>query len=335
MEPAAAQGASELLHELRDSIRRIVDIARDLRLFASAPGPQGGKRSIVDVNRTVESALSLTRGQILERAQIDPHLEEVPPVLMDDGRLGQVVVNLLVNAAQAIPRSYAGDHRIRVATRSDGHSVEIEVEDTGTGIPKEILSRIWQPFFTTKSPDVGTGLGLSISREIVERAGGTIRAQSPVHDGMGARFVISLPAAGDEEVEAPASPPRRSELHTARVLVVDDEPALGRALAEEIGRSHEVVVARGAEAALEELRRGRFDVILCDLRMPGMSGEAFYTRVLEQDPAQAEGFVFMTGVGFGADIEHFLTTAGRPVLEKPFSAQRALEAIARIVERRA
>src|SRR6185437_8020600 len=138
-----------------------------LRLFASPPAAPGARRAVVDVNRTVDSALSLTRGQILERARIERDLGDVPPVLMDDGRLGQILVNLLVNAAQAIPKSYSGDHHIRVSTRSDGHTVEIEVVDTGVGIPVENTTRIWQPFFTTKGPESGTGLGLSISREIV------------------------------------------------------------------------------------------------------------------------------------------------------------------------
>ena len=156
----------ETLRELRETIRRIVDIARDLRLFASPPTFDGASRTVVDINRTVKSALSLTRGQILERAQIERHLNDVPPVMMDDGRLGQVLVNLLVNAAQAIPKTYAAEHVVSVATRSDGTTVEIEVRDTGVGIAEENMPRIWQPFFTTKSPDVGTGLGLSISREI-------------------------------------------------------------------------------------------------------------------------------------------------------------------------
>jgi len=331
MDAGVAASAYDTLRELRESIRRIVDIARDLRLFASAPTTERGRCTIVDVNRTVESALSLTRGQILERAQVDHFLEEVPPVLMDDGLLGQVVVSLLVNAVQAIPRSYAGDHRVTVATRSDGCTVEIEVRDTGMGIPEENLTRIWQPFFTTKGSELGTGLGLSSSREIVEGAGGTIVVESPLPSG-GSRFVIRLPAAGQTPAaHAPASPIPAAAPPAGRVLIVDDEAALGRALAEEIGRLHEVVVAGGAEAALAHLARQAFDVVLCDLRMPGMSGEALYARVREKDGHQAEGFVFMTGVGFGADVEAFLEASGRPMLEKPFSASRALETIARVI----
>ncbi|WP_104982732.1 hybrid sensor histidine kinase/response regulator [Sorangium cellulosum] len=340
MEGAAATSASDLLQELRDSIRRIVDIVRDLKLFASPPQPDGARRTLTDANRTVESALSLTRGQIIERAQIVKNLTEVPPILMEDGRLGQVIVNLLVNAAQAIPKPSsklaAREHTVTVETRSDGETVEIVVSDTGAGIPDEIHPRIWAPFFTTKGPEVGTGLGLSISREIIERAGGRIAAESPVPGSdppCGARFVISLPAAGRAEEATPSvSPLPRLVSKRVRVLIVEDEASLARALESQLGRVHQVALAPSADAAMGMLAGGqRFDVVLCDLRMPGMSGDVFYTRIRESDPALAQGFIFMTGVGFGADIERFLSSAGRPLLEKPFSAEDALSAIAEVV----
>jgi PAS domain S-box-containing protein len=337
MESAVAANAHELLRELRDSIKRIVDIARDLRLFASPPSQDPLRRTVVDVNRTVESALTLTRGQIIERAQIERDIDNVPPVLMDDGRLGQVVVNLLVNAAQAIPKTIARDNSISIATRSDGRTVEITVTDTGVGIAKEDLARIWTPFFTTKSPDVGTGLGLSISREIVERAGGRIDVVSPVFPGdtpYGSSFTIVLPAAGRGDTVPPISSPLpRTATSKARVLVVEDEASLARALADEIGRTHEVMVAPGAEQALAYLAVEKYDVVLCDLRMPGMSGEALYTEIEARDPHLANRFVFMTGVGFGADVERFLSNAGRPVLEKPFSTEEALTTLAKVIAR--
>jgi PAS domain S-box-containing protein len=373
--------AGNLVKELRDSVRRIVDIARDLRLFASTPG-DSGRRTFVDVNRSVESALTLTRGHIIERAQIVRDLGDVPPVLMDDSRLGQVIVNLLVNAAQAIPkpgsvpstRSGAatdgaglpqGGHTISVTTRLQGDDVVIEVSDTGVGIAPENLNRIWMPFFTTKSPEVGTGLGLSISKDIVDRAGGTIAAESPVPGTRrGTRFTISIPVAKGPMpvvVKRTSTPPSgvRAE-GRSRVLLVEDEPALARALAEGIGRLHTVRVAASGQEALDLLvpaalrerpsggdvrktlvsgqaaprNEGRFDVVLCDLRMPGMSGEALYNEVKSHDEAQARAFIFMTGVGFGADVERFLRDAGRPVLEKPFATQAALDLIAKVVSKR-
>jgi PAS domain S-box-containing protein len=335
LDEATASTVASLGVELRDSIRRIVDITRDLRLFASSASGVEGRDAVVDVNRTVESALSLTRGKIIERARLERDLSDVPPVVMPDGRLGQVVVNLLLNAAQAIPKTVSREnHEITVQTRTDGRVVEIEVRDTGVGIPRESLARIWQPFFSTKPPEAGTGLGLSICRDIVERAGGVITAQSPApgtDPPRGARFVVVLPAAvaGSEPPPVSAGPGSRGAEGPARVLLVEDEAALARALAEELGRVHEVVVAPDAAAALELLSREPFDAVLCDLHMPGMSGAAFYAEVRRRDEALARGFVFMTGVGFGAEVERFLAEAGRPVLEKPFATEDALAALAK------
>ncbi|MCC6555893.1 MAG: response regulator [Polyangiaceae bacterium] len=342
MDAGSASSAADLLRELRESIQRITEITKDLRLFAGASSTGSDRRALIDVNRSVESAISLTRGQITERAEIVLRLSEVPPVLMDEGRLGQVIVNLLVNAAQAIPkpgsRQDARAHSITVETRTDGRVVQIEVRDTGGGISPEVLPRIWTPFFTTKSPEVGTGLGLSISREIIERAGGRIRVESPVTvEGVepprGTRFVITLPVEGRTEVITPVTAPTpRLVSERVRVLVVEDEAPLARMLAQQLGRVHDIQIAENADAALRLLAQGeRFEAVLCDIRMPGMSGDALYGRIRELDPALARGFIFMTGVGFGADVERFLATSGCPLLEKPFKTEDALAAIAEVV----
>lgn len=335
MEPHVAENAASMLWELRDSVQRIVHIARDLRAFASSSPADSGQLSIVDVNATVESALTLTRGQLIERARIERDLGDAAPVLMGTGRLGQVLVNLLVNAAQAISKEDVFDHVIRVSTKSVGETVQIEVSDTGIGIDQDVMPRIWTPFFTTKNPDVGTGLGLPISREIIEGAGGRIWAESPVQAGderRGTRFVIELPAAGAAPLPRLSSvPPSMNAKRRAKVLVIEDEPALSRVLAEEIGEQHEVVTAGNAFAALKYLKESYFDAVLCDLRMPGMSGEGLYERVVEMDRDQAERFIFMTGVGFGAGIERFLSETGRPVLEKPFAREAVLRAIEKVL----
>jgi PAS domain S-box-containing protein len=331
--------ARELLRELRDSLDRIVRIVRDLRVFAS---PSRDDPSFaVDVNEVVESALSLARGRIMERADLVKQLgDDLPLVLMDPGRLGQVIVNLLVNATQAIPREGTqAKVAVETRTRTDDGSVEIIVADTGMGIPKEILQRIWMPFFTTKSPEMGTGLGLSISREIVERAGGEIRVESRVTDTddgpRGSRFVIKLPAVAAtkphepfDETERPASTIRTRVTPRRNVLIVEDERPLAQALVDEIGRYHDVAVAYHGELALELLDKRRFDVVLCDLRMPGMSGEALYRSICERDPPQAGAFIFMSGIGFVPEVERFLAASGRPVLHKPFAPATALEMIA-------
>jgi CheY-like chemotaxis protein len=115
-----------------------------------------------------------------------------------------------------------------------------------------------------------------------------------------------------------------------RVLVVEDEAALAEALASEVGRVHDVAVAPSGERALELLSQSHFDVVLCDLRMPGMSGEVLYERVLERDSAQASKFIFMSGIGFVPEVEQFLAASGRPVLHKPFATVRVLELISKL-----
>lgn len=336
----SSDGVRTTIEELRDSMKRIVDIARDLRLFAGAPGADEATVAIVDVNRTLESALSLTRGKLIERAEIVRELGEVPPVLMADGRLAQVLVNLLVNAAQAVPKPQAGrppgEHAVTIKTDTDGHNVQIEVRDSGCGIPQDILSRIWQPFFTTKGPDVGTGLGLAISKSIIERAGGTIFAESPPEGSdRGSRFVIRLPAAGSDVAtsQATTTPLPRAPARRGRVLVVEDEIALARALTEQLSQLHDVTVAKNGLEAIERLDEADYGAILCDLRMPGMSGEELYETIERRDTELARRFVFMTGVGFGAEVERFLAGSGRPVLEKPFRLEDALAQIAKVIAR--
>ena len=337
VEGSSGDGLRSTITELRDSMNRIVGIVRDLRVFASPPREQT-YGAVTDVEEAVASAISLTRSRISERAKLVEALADVPPVLIDSGRLVQVLVNLLINAVQALPRNSPDRPVIWLATRNCVDGVEIEVCDNGVGIPKENLARIWAPFFTTKSDDLGSGLGLSISREIVERAGGSIRVESPAIeiDGQarGSRFVVSLPA-GDpvahdrvarEEAENGEVDPTGPRL---RVLLVEDEIALSRALALEVGRVHDVVAVASGDRALEILSEAHFDVVLCDLRMPGMSGEDLYERVRASNPEQARDFIFMSGMGFVPEVERFLAATGRPVLHKPFLPARALQLISK------
>jgi PAS domain S-box-containing protein len=327
---AALAGVDDLLRDLRESTERIVSITRDLRLFAT---PGGGVPVLVDVGRAIDGALTLVRAQVLERADLEVHVDaSLPPVRVEEGRLSQVVVNLVINAVQAIPKG-TGREVVRVEARTEGTAVRLDVADTGEGIAPEVLERVWTPFFTTKEGQ-GTGLGLSISRGIVERAGGSIRVESPsgLREGArGARFVVTLPAAGAPEESAVASTGRPPSGERARrtVLVVEDEQALARALVEQLGAVHDVTLVSRGDDAVRILATRRFDVVLCDLRMPGLSGEAVYQRVAARDPDQAARFVFMTGVGFGEETKRFLDAVGVAVLEKPFALEDALKAIGR------
>jgi signal transduction histidine kinase len=331
----------QLVVDLKDTGRRIVDIARDMRTFASPPPRGAPHRTLVDVGRTIESALTITRAQIVEKADIDLLLaEDLPLVAMDDGRLGQVIVNLLVNAAQAVIEARLtrgplpeGD-KVRISTALEGEFVVVAVDDTGTGMKPDVLDRAFVPFFSTKSPEAGMGLGLAISRTIVESAGGTITAASPGPLGdppRGSRFVIRLPAYIPEESTPESAAFQATSLVRGSILIVEDEVLLGKALADQLSESHEVALVTNAEDALGRIARQRFDAVLCDVKMPAMSGEELYRAVAARDPEQARRFIFMTGVGFSPELQGFLAEVGAPMLEKPFPIRRALAIIAQHV----
>jgi CheY-like chemotaxis protein len=184
----------------------------------------------------------------------------------------------------------------------------IDVEDDGRGIPEDVLPHVFERFFSTKPREVGTGLGLPIAKDLVEAMGGTIELAS---EGRGAVVRLRFPRAeGNATIESTPSPRR------ARILVVDDEPAIGRALTLALGEVHDVVAVHGGLAAIELLARdSAFDVILCDVTMPDLTGPAVFERL----PSLADRFVFITGGAPDRATARALTATGRPILQKPFT----------------
>jgi CheY-like chemotaxis protein len=255
---------------------------------------------------------------------------DIPLVDANEARLGQVFLNLLVNAAQAIPEGHADEHEVRVATRTDdkGHAL-VEVSDSGMGIAPENISRIFDPFFTTKG-EGGTGLGLSISQGAVTSLGGEISVSSSL--GKGTTFLVTLPPA--TTTPAPFSrpagshefrPPRR------RVLVVDDERLVGEAIARVLAEENEVDVVTDARQALSRIASGeRYDVLLCDLMMPVMTGMDLYAEVVRTSPKLAGRVVFMTGGAFTPRAHAFLESVANPWLEKPLDTGRLRSVISRV-----
>ena len=242
-------------------------------------------------------------------------------------RLGQVFLNLLINAAQAIPEGHADANEIRIRTMpsQDGRQVRVEIEDTGIGIPASLMRRIFDPFFTTKAPGVGMGLGLSISHQIVRAMDGDITVESA--PGVGTTFCITLPTAAESLVAERNDHVAGGEAGGARILFIDDEAALGRAMCALLG-DHEIVPVTCARDALTRLSGGeRFDVILCDLMMPDLSGIDLYDQI---EPAYRDRVVFMTGGAFTQQAREFLARCDRPYLDKPFSERELRDAIDRI-----
>lgn len=305
--------ALEMLDQARDGAERMRRIVRDVKTFARG---DDDTRERVDVTVALDAALQLVAHDLRKRAQVVREYEPAPKIEANESRLGQVFLNLLVNALQALPEGGDNELRVRV-TAPDDSTVVVEIIDTGEGIAPEFLSRVFDPFFTTKPVGVGTGLGLFVCQGIVSSLGGTLSLSSEV--GKGTTVRVSLPALTLPSDRIPSAPPPASAAaRGARVLVVDDEPPLGRALTAALLGEHDVVCATSGEAALERLASDdRFDVILCDLMMPDLDGMELWKRVRAARPDLADRFVFITGGAFSPEATAFLDE-GRPHLEKPF-----------------
>jgi signal transduction histidine kinase len=328
--PAAAVdeelgAAAEALREARQGADRVRAIVRDLRMFARA---EEERRQPLDVARVVDASLHVARGEIAPRARIVRDYAPAPEVLASESRLGQVFVNLLLNAAQAmVPGSpEANEIRVSVGRAEDGRA-RVEIADTGCGMPPEVRARAFEPFFTTRPAGGGAGLGLSICQSAVQALGGTIELDS--EPGRGTRVRVTLPgrvreaAPAGEPAAAPAPGPGR------RVLVVDDDPGVGSAV-RRLLRGAEVSVATSAEEASALLARdAEFDVVLCDLFMPGRTGMDLHRELRASRPELAARMVFMTAGAYTPESSAFLDAVPNARVEKPFEASRLRALVAR------
>jgi len=236
-----------------------------------------------------------------------------------ESRLGQVFLNLVANAAQAIAEGSHDEHEIRISTGVDpAGRVTVEVADTGPGMPPEVLARLFEPFFTTKPMGVGTGLGLSICQRIVTELGGTIEVKSRV--GVGTTVTVSLPAAPAAAAPSPTvTAPEPAPVRRGRILIVDDDLMAARALERALATEHDVTTAGSAQEALDQIGKGeRFDVIVSDLMMPQISGMDFHARLRDLVPEQAERMIFLTAGAFTTRARAFLEESTLPRLEKPY-----------------
>jgi signal transduction histidine kinase len=297
----------EALNDAIDGAERVGRIAAQLNAFArvsSEPRP-------FRVAEVVHAALALAANELRHLGRIERVGEEDVWVRASD-ELSQVVLNLLVNAVHAIRSSEAepgtGCVRIRV-TRSE-RRVYLDVEDNGPGIPPEVREAVFEPFFTTKDVGEGTGLGLAISQEMMEKLDGAIEVHPLEPHGTRFRLVLPMAEAPEHSSMRPLPPSSDAAL---RVLVVDDEPALLRAFKRML-RDHEVTTAPSGTRALELLEAGEFDLVLCDVMMPGMSGTELHRRVPE---SVARLFVFITGGAFDDAEAEYLERSGQPTLAKP------------------
>ncbi len=324
-----------------DDVRRILQqaerasrIAKNLLLLSRESKPE---RSAVDLNEVVERTLALRSYELgLENIQVDVDLHRpLPPTLADAGQLQQVLLNLIVNAEQAIQQGGGEGHIWLSSRRISADRIATEVADDGPGIAPELLSHIFDPFFTTKPLGVGTGLGLSIAYGIVHDHGGELLVDS--RKGAGATFTVELPVAR-VLTAIPAAKPRprqthalpKIELHREAILVVEDEPTVARLIADVLSEEgHPVDMVLDSREGLDLASRKAYDLVICDLRMPHLDGRAFYRELVLQASPLEQRLVFVTGDTLSPHTVEFLESSGVPYLAKPFLVEELKEIVHR------
>jgi PAS domain S-box-containing protein len=329
MIPATAAHAelqSDILRSLanaREGADRVRVIARDLITFSRpvADGrPAAENWGIVNVESVLDASVNIAWNEIRHRARLVKRYAGVPPIVADETRIGQVFLNLLMNAAHSLDRNADQSGEIVMTTRFEHENVIVEISDTGGGIAAEDLAHVFEPFFTTKPAGMGTGLGLAICQSIVLAHRGQIAVES--RQGVGSMFRVALPRAR-EGVSPANNSAARVALKVpayARILVIDDEPLLGHTLSFAFRGKHDVVVAASGRDALNRLATdATYDLVLCDLMMPDVSGQRVYETVERDYPSLVPRFVFMTGGAFTERAQTFLDQHPGRAIEKPFT----------------
>jgi PAS domain S-box-containing protein len=320
----------EVLDEAIAGVSRICDTIGGLGTFSKIDDDR--PREAINVEQAVTAAVNIVQNEIRHRAKLKREHEPGLSASAREGQLVQLLVNLLLNSAQAIVSPDIETQEIAVVSRSIApDSVQIIVSDSGSGIAPELVDSVFEPFVTSKGNRGGSGLGLAISKRIVAGLGGRIQLES--ERGKGTVVTVELPRAVGTTTWVSGVRPAAdvSCSKSAKILVVDDEPALARAL-RRLLRSHDVVVASDGSAALELLEKdANFDVILCDVMMPGVSGFALYREIERSRPELSARFLFMTGGAFTEGAQTFLERSTAQVLKKPLDPQLLLAEIDRMM----
>jgi signal transduction histidine kinase/ActR/RegA family two-component response regulator len=324
LDPAVRSGLETILGESERAAR----IVRNLLTFARK---RQTTRAMIDVNTIIRQTLALRsyEQRVSNIELVEALAAGLPSVFADGYQLQQVLLNLVMNAEQAM-LSANGRGILVVRTWHDAgqESVVIEVSDDGPGIADEVQPKIFDPFFTTKDVGQGTGLGLTVAYAIVQEHGGRIRLDSrPNH---GASFFVELPIAGGKALASSAGRrlERREQAAGASILVVEDETALAAAVSDSLRDAGYLVDrASDGEDALARIRQQAFDLVICDLKMPRLDGKSFYRTLAAVAPGLARRVIFVTGDVAGTDAEAFLDESGCRWLAKPFRLGELLRAV--------
>jgi signal transduction histidine kinase/CheY-like chemotaxis protein len=317
---------SEALDDAQTGAARIAQIVNDLRTFAHADHE---RLAPVSVKRVVEGALTMANNELKHRARVIRRLDSAPMVMANEARLGQAVVNLLLNAAWS-----AGGHgripevTVATATGVDG-SAQIEITDNGQVIAADVLPHLFDPFFSVRVGGEGIGLGLAVTHSIVAGFGGAIDVEST--PARGTTFRIVLPMVSDDAKSPPPPSPTTVVVQRARVMVIDDERSILTAIERALSSVHEVLGFTDARTAINAISERHPDVILCDLMMPDMNGADVWKHMEQVWPHLLPRVVLLTGGAFTREARDFLERCPAPVIDKPFTPKVLREAVDRVV----
>ncbi len=325
--PDDVRGQLKMIH---DGGQRVASIVKRLLSFTRQRKPE---RTYVDINQIIEATLEMRAyemgtASIKVVTQFDSGL---PWTMADAGQLQQVFLNLVINAEKEMSLAH-GKGNLHIKTETIGNKIRISFKDDGPGIAKENLDRIFDPFFTTREVGQGTGLGLSVCHGIIAEHNGRIYAESK--PGRGATFIVELPVISEDRQAKKAEPVTEEpgKVAEARILVVDDEPTNRQYLSEVFtGEGHEVETVDNGGDALKMIEKGSYDLILADIKMPGMNGVELYQRIQKTVPSLAGRVVFITGDVMGENTMKFLSSTEAPYVTKPFDSKKLKGTINRLL----
>jgi CheY-like chemotaxis protein len=316
------------LAAINDGAQRVAGIVQRLLAFSRQTRPE---RKLVEINELIESTLVL-RAYHLRVNNIEV-IQRLAPALLetvvDPGQIQQVLLNLIVNAETEMKLAH-GKGKLTITTEKSHKTIRISVKDNGPGIKPEVMDRIFDPFFTTRDVGQGTGLGLSLCYGIVAEHNGRIYAESK--PGKGATFIVELPVITEVKPPKPAEPVigESKKKNKARILAVDDEKVVRDVVKRVLSRvGHKVETVDNAADALNRIESHRYDLVLVDIKMPGMSGVELYKRLQKINKSLARKVIFITGDIMGADTERFLAQTKSAHIEKPFNAEQLEKAVRR------
>jgi two-component system cell cycle sensor histidine kinase/response regulator CckA len=324
---------NDIIDHTRDALDGTQRIARITKAIGMFSRVESSQRSPVDLNYAIECAITMALNDIKFRAKLVTDFGALPAIWASVGKLSQIFLNLLINAAHALEEGKLEHNHIWVRTWALGENVFAEVKDSGKGISAADLSQIFEPFFTTKPIGIGSGLGLPICRNILDEFGGDIQVESEL--GKGTCFTVRLPI-GPGLSQAPplATPTSAPPTHgvRGRVLLIDDEGGIRKVMARVLGTDHDIVMAASGQAARAILEHDQgFDVLLCDLMMPEVSGVDVHQWLAKTHPTVAERVVFLSGGAFTPKAASYIAGVTNRQLDKPFVSAELKQLVADLV----